>query len=257
MDDLSDNNSPLKKRAIRSYVLRVGRMTAAQQQAYDMGWVQWGLHHTDGPIDCNDSFGRPGPLVLEIGFGMGQSLLAMAKAAPATNFIGIEVHTPGVGKLIQEMEQQGVDNIRIYRHDAVEILRDCIAPASLDTVQIFFPDPWHKRRHTKRRLIQAGFVELLRTRLKPGGLVHLATDWEDYAQQMMKVFSAAPSYKNYFGESQYAPRPDSRPLTKFEKRGERLGHGVWDLMFNTESIPTSTVLEKRCNHGVEKLPPEL
>jgi tRNA (guanine-N7-)-methyltransferase len=165
---------------------------------------------------------------------MGQSLLAMAKAAPASNFIGVEVHTPGVGKLIQGMEEQCVDNIRIYRHDAVEVLRDCFSKESLDTVQIFFPDPWHKRKHQKRRLIQPAFVEQLRTRLKPGGLLHLATDWEDYAKQMMAVLSDAQGYKNCHGDGRYAPRPDYRPLTKFEIRGERLGHGVWDLMFTRE-----------------------
>ncbi|MBE9539174.1 MAG: tRNA (guanosine(46)-N7)-methyltransferase TrmB [Proteobacteria bacterium] len=222
---------PPKKRAIRSYVLRTGRMTAGQQQAYDQGWQRWGLQHGDGPLNPQQTFGRPGPLVLEIGFGMGQSLLAMAQAAPASNFIGIEVHTPGVGKLIQGMQEQAVDNIRIYRHDAVEVLHDCIAEQSLDTVQIFFPDPWHKRKHQKRRLIQLAFVEQLRTRLKPGGLLHLATDWEDYASQMMAVLGVAEGYENSWGEGQYATRPDSRPLTKFEKRGERLGHGVWDLMF--------------------------
>jgi len=208
-------------------------MTAGQQQAYDAGWEQWGLHHSDGLLNAAATFGRAGPLVLEIGFGMGQSLLAMAEAAPGSNFIGIEVHTPGVGKLIQGLEERGVDNIRIYRHDAVEVLRDCILEESLDTAQIFFPDPWHKRKHQKRRLIQAAFVEHLRTRLKPGGLLHLATDWEDYAKQMMTVLSVSSGYKNCHGEGHYAPRPDNRPLTKFEKRGERLGHGVWDLMFTS------------------------
>ena len=209
-------------------------MTAGQQQAYDTGWGRWGLCHDDGMLNAAQTFGRSGPLVLEIGFGMGQSLLAMAEAAPRSNFIGVEVHTPGVGKLIQGMEERGVDNIRIYRHDAVEVLRDCISEQSLDTVQIFFPDPWHKRRHQKRRLIQANFLEQLRTHLKPGGLLHLATDWEDYAKQMMALLGAAPGYENCHGEGQYAPRPESRPLTKFEKRGERLGHGVWDLLFCKE-----------------------
>jgi len=234
MRDSNEDNKALKKREIRSYVLRTGRMTAGQQQAYDSGWQRWGLLHRDGILDASNTFGRDGPLILEIGFGMGQSLLAMAEAAPACNFVGIEVHTPGVGKLIQGIDEQGVGNIRIYRHDAVHILRDCISEQSLDTVQIFFPDPWHKRRHNKRRLIQATFVEQLRTRLKPGGMLHLATDWEDYARQMMKVLSATQGYENCHGQGQYAPRPDSRPLTKFEKRGERLGHGVWDLIFTSE-----------------------
>jgi len=222
------------KRNIRSYVLRTGRMTSGQQQAYDTAWQQWGLRCEDGPLNAAECFARAGPLVLEIGFGMGHSLLEMAKVAPASNFIGIEVHTPGVGKLIQGMTEEDVGNIRIYRHDAVEVLRDCIADESLDTVQIFFPDPWHKRKHQKRRLVQALFVEQLRAKLKPGGLLHLATDWEDYARQMMKVLSSASGYKNSYGPGEYAPRPKNRPLTKFEKRGERLGHGVWDLMFTKE-----------------------
>ena len=231
---MPDKTESLKKRAIRSFVLRTGRMTAGQQEAYDTGWDQCGLSHEDGMLDAVQVFGRSGPLVLEIGFGMGHSLLAMAEAAPETNFIGVEVHTPGVGKLIQGMQERGVDNIRIYRHDAVEVLRDCIPAQSLDTVQIFFPDPWHKRRHQKRRLIQANFLEQLRIYLKPGGLLHLATDWEDYAKQMITLLDAAPGYENCHGVGQYAPRPEFRPLTKFEKRGERLGHGVWDLLFSKE-----------------------
>jgi len=212
-------------------VLRTGRMTAAQQQGYDAGWERWGLCYESGPLNVNDAVERPGPLVLEIGFGMGQSLLAMAMAAPESNFIGIEVHTPGIGKLMYGMKEKSVDNIRIYHHDAVEVLSDCIPEGSLDTVQIFFPDPWHKKKHHKRRLVQAAFVELLRTRLKQGGILHLATDWQDYAAQMMNVLSAADAYQNKYGEGQYAPRPAHRPYTKFEKRGERLGHGVWDLIF--------------------------
>jgi len=226
-----DKVNPAGKRTIRSYVLRTGRMTAAQQQGYDSGWHQWGLSYQSGPLDIPETFERLAPVVLEIGFGMGQSILAMAKATPDCNFIGIEVHTPGIGKLMSGMKEQAVDNLRIYHHDAVEVLRDCIPENSLDTVQIFFPDPWHKRKHHKRRLIQAIFVELLRTRLKPGGLLHLATDWENYAGQMMAVLSGTDTYKNSYGEGQYAPRPEHRPYTKFEKRGERLGHGVWDLMF--------------------------
>ncbi len=234
-DKPDDTDSP--KRAIRSYVLRTGRMTSGQQQAYDEGWRQWGLRYADGSLNVANCFGREGPTVLEIGFGMGHSLLAQAQAAPLSNFIGIEVHTPGVGKLIQDMEAQSVGNIRIYRHDAVEVLRDCIADSSLDTIQVFFPDPWHKRKHQKRRLIQSTFVEQLRTKLKLGGLLHLATDWEDYARQMMRVLSAADGFENISGVGEYAPRPDNRPLTKFEKRGERLGHGVWDLMFKKTLQP--------------------
>ena len=219
------------RRRIRSYVLRAGRMTDAQQRAFDAHWARWGLAHGDGLLDVDAAFGRPGPRVLEIGFGMGQSLVAMAAAAPDTNFIGIELHRPGVGRLLHAMAEQGVDNIRVYCHDAVEVLRDCIADASLDTVQVFFPDPWHKKRHHKRRLIQPPFVAELTRKLRSGGLLHLATDWENYAQQMREVLDAAEGLANTSPEGGYAPRPESRPLTKFELRGERLGHGVWDLLY--------------------------
>jgi tRNA (guanine-N7-)-methyltransferase len=218
-------------RPIRSYVLRTGRMTPGQQRAFDENWVRWGLSHDAGLLDCDAVFTRPGPRVLEIGFGMGQSLVAMAKASPETNFIGIEVHKPGVGRLLHAMVDEEVSNIRVYCHDAVEVLRDCIANDSLDTVQIFFPDPWHKKRHHKRRLVQPEFVATLRSKLKPGGLLHLATDWENYAQQMLEVMSHADGFANSSPDGSYAPRPASRPLTKFEARGERLGHGVWDLLF--------------------------
>jgi tRNA (guanine-N7-)-methyltransferase len=206
-------------------------MTPGQQRAFEAGWQHWGLEVENGLLDFDTAFERPGPRVLEIGFGMGQSLLAMALAAPATNFLGIEVHRPGVGKLLHGMAEQGVENIRVYCHDAVEVLRDCIADTSLDTVQIFFPDPWHKKRHHKRRLIQPPFVAHLLGKLKPGGIIHLATDWENYAEQMMEVLSATEGLSNTCAQGQYAPRPEDRPLTKFELRGERLGHGVWDLVF--------------------------
>jgi tRNA (guanine-N7-)-methyltransferase len=223
-----------RRRPVRSYVLRTGRMTEGQQRAYDANWQRWGLEYPDGPLSPAEAFGREAPLVLEIGFGMGASLAAMAAAAPEQDFIGIEVHTPGVGRLLHDMADQGLGNIRVYRHDAVEVLRDCIADGSLDTVQIFFPDPWHKKRHHKRRLIQPPFVALLAAKLKPGGILHLATDWEDYAEQMMEVLGASADFSNTCGEGQFSPRPDSRPVTKFEQRGERLGHGVWDLLFKRE-----------------------
>ena len=222
----SDRNRP-----IRSYVLRAGRMTDAQQRAFDEGWERFGIDYDGSLLDIDAAFGRPGRRILEIGFGMGQSLVEMAAADPASNFIGVEVHRPGVGKLLHGMAEQGLDNIRVYCHDAVEVLTNCIAPQSLDTVQIFFPDPWHKKRHHKRRLIQPPFVELLSSRLKPGGLLHLATDWENYAEQMLEVLDASAELKNLAGPGQYSPRPDYRPLTKFERRGERLGHGVWDLLY--------------------------
>jgi tRNA (guanine-N7-)-methyltransferase len=222
---------PDKRQRIRSYVLRTGRMTPGQRRAYEEGWQRWGLEYASEELLLDDSFGRPGRRVLEVGFGMGQSLAEMARANPDSNFIGIEVHRPGVGRLLHSIAEHDIGNIRVYCQDAVEILRDCIPDASLDTVQIFFPDPWHKKRHNKRRLIQPEFVALLIGKLKAGGILHLATDWENYAQQMMVVLESAEGLRNTCGEGEYAPRPEHRPLTKFELRGERLGHGVWDLVF--------------------------
>ncbi len=224
-----------KRRPIRSYVLRAGRMTPAQERAFQDNWGRWGIDYSEHLLEPVAAFGRDGPLVLEIGFGMGDSLVEMAAAAPDSNFIGIEVHRPGVGKLMHSMAARGVDNIRVYCHDAVEVLQNCVADQSLDRVQIFFPDPWHKKRHHKRRLIQPPFVDLLVSRLKPGAILHLATDWENYAEQMMEVLSANGELANSRPPGEYAPRPESRPLTKFERRGERLGHGVWDLLFTRVS----------------------
>ncbi|MEQ8514188.1 MAG: tRNA (guanosine(46)-N7)-methyltransferase TrmB [Chromatocurvus sp.] len=219
------------RRPIRSFVLRTGRMTDAQQRAFDREWRHWGLDYRPEPLDLDRIFG-PGPArVLEIGFGMGQSLAEMAAAAPDTGFIGVEVHRPGVGRLLHLVSEQGLGNVRVFCHDAVEVLRDCIAPGALDTVQIFFPDPWHKKRHHKRRLIQPDFVDLVVSRLRPGGCLHLATDWAPYAEQMLAVLSAHPGLQNTVEDGGYALRPDSRPLTRFEQRGTRLGHGVRDLLF--------------------------
>ena len=206
-------------------------MTTGQQRAVAEYWPQWGLEHADGLLKPERVFSRSAPLVLEIGFGMGHSLVEMAANAPERDFIGIEVHRPGVGTLLQAMAEREVHNIRVYRHDAVEVLRDCIAPASLAGVQVFFPDPWHKKRHHKRRLIQRPFLDLVASRLAPGGTLHLATDWENYAEQMLELLEASPDFVNSCASGGYAPRPEYRPLTKFERRGERLGHGVWDLLF--------------------------
>lgn len=224
-----------KRRAIRSFVLRTGRMTQGQQRAYEMHWPEKGLLIEQGMIDAPALFGRQAPLVLEIGFGMGASLVSMAKAAPQQDFIGIEVHLPGVGKLLHSMQEEQVDNIRVYCDDAVQVLQHCIADASLDRIQIYFPDPWHKKKHHKRRLIQAAFVQQLRAKLKIGGVLHLATDWQDYAEWMMEVMCAAAGYQNQAGEYGFAERPPYRPITKFERRGERLGHGVWDILFQRVS----------------------
>lgn len=220
-----------KQRRIRSFVLRTGRMTAGQKQAYEQNWPSRGLALQDGLLDSEAVFGRRAPLVLEIGFGMGGSLLEMAKASPAEDFIGIEVHVPGVGRLLGGMQQQGVNNIRLYCDDAVEVLQHCIADHSLARIQIYFPDPWHKKKHHKRRLIQAGFVQVLRQKLQIGGILHLATDWQDYAEHMLEVMTAASGFTNLAADQGYSPRPEYRPITKFEQRGERLGHGVWDLLF--------------------------
>lgn len=220
-----------KMRRIRSFVLRTGRMTEGQKRAYDLHWPSKGLELKNGAIVLPEVFGRDAPVVLEIGFGMGDSLAQMAAAEPDKDFIGVEVHSPGVGRLMHLIDESGIENLRAYCDDAVEVLEQCIADNSLSRVQIYFPDPWHKKRHHKRRLVQPEFVQLLRRKLKPGGVIHLATDWENYAEHMMLVMSGAEGFRNTQGEGAFAPRPDYRPVTKFEKRGERLGHGVWDLLF--------------------------
>ena len=226
---MSEENT--KMRRIRSFVLRTGRMTEGQKRSYDLHWPSKGLELEKGAIDLDEVFGRRAPTVLEIGFGTGDSLATMAAAAPEKNFIGVEVHSPGVGRLMHLIDESGIENLRAYCDDAVEVLERCIADESLSRVQVYFPDPWHKKRHHKRRLIQPEFVQLLRKKLQPGGVIHLATDWENYAEHMMEVMSAAPGFTNCEGEGQFAPRPEYRPVTKFERRGERLGHGVWDLLF--------------------------
>ncbi len=221
-------------RHIRSFALREGRMTTGQLRAMDLLWPRWGVvidDHTAKPIDTPALFARDAPLTLEIGFGNGTSLAAMADAQRNHDFIGVEVHGPGVGHLLVECEERELTNVRAIKHDAVEIIRDFIAPESLDRVLIFFADPWHKRKHHKRRIIQPKFVELIRKRLKPGGILHMATDWEDYAKHQLKVMEAAPGWGNLAGVGNYSPKPDYRPETKFERRGLGLGHGVWDLLY--------------------------
>lgn len=219
-------------RKIRSFVRRDGRMTDAQRRALQEYWPIIGLSRESGILDYSKAFGREAAHVLEIGFGSGYSLLAAAKAHPEHDFIGIETHQPGVGNLLLNISLEKVNNIRVYYADAVEVLQQCIPDASLEVVQIFFPDPWPKRRHHKRRLIQPEFVNLLATKLKKGGALHMATDWEDYGKQMMAVLSASPHYVNPFGENHYATRSSQRPLTtKFEKRGEMAGRKTWELQF--------------------------
>ncbi|MGM0632915.1 MAG: tRNA (guanosine(46)-N7)-methyltransferase TrmB [Pseudomonadota bacterium] len=227
---MNESSRPTHHRPIRSFVVRGGRLTASQQEALDHWWPLYGIDDTHARIDPMALFGRHAPLTLEIGFGMGQSLVEQAAAHPERDFIGIEVHRPGVGKLLREIHERDLHNLRVYCHDATEILDRCVPERSLDTVQVFFPDPWHKKKHHKRRLIQPAFVRQLTTRLKPGGLLHLATDWTHYAEHMMEVLSAEPALENTAGEGQYA-KNTGRPETKFERRGERLGHPVFDLLF--------------------------
>ena len=219
-------------RQVRSFVKREGRLTKAQGRALETLWDTMGLNHTDGMINAETLFGNSNPITLEIGFGMGKSLVAMAKAAPQINFIGIEVHRPGVGACLAEAEIEGVNNLKVYEHDAIEILADCIPAGSIDTVQLFFPDPWHKAKHHKRRIVKPEFIESIRGVLKVDGVFHMATDWENYAECMLEDMTGAPGFGNLSENNDYVPRPDSRPLTKFENRGQKLGHGVWDLQFN-------------------------
>lgn len=219
------------QRRLRSFVRRQGRMTEGQNRALETLWNDYGLQVCDGIIDYSQVFGNHAPVILEIGFGDGVSLLQMAQLAPDKNFIGIEVHRPGVGKLINDSNASQVNNIRVYSEDAIDVLNLCIADNSLEGVQLFFPDPWHKKRHHKRRIVQPEFAEKIRKKLKVGGYFHMATDWENYAEHMMDVLSVAPGYENQAGERCYSEKPHYRPSTKFERRGERLGHGVWDLVF--------------------------
>ncbi len=218
-----------KKKAIRSYVLRTGRMTDGQHGAFEAYWPQFGLSLHDGLLQADICYEVPQPLVLEIGFGMGDSLLQMAQDEPDKNFIGIEVHPPGVGRLLNNAGKAGIQNLKIYMADATDVLEDCIPPQSLHRFQLYFPDPWHKKKHHKRRIVQPEFIDRVTGKMQSGGLVHLATDWENYAEHMLEVLSANPALENT--APHYAPRPSFRPTTKFEMRGERLGHGVWDLVF--------------------------
>ncbi len=225
MTDTTD----LKNRPIRSFVLRQGRVSPGQQRAVETLMPRYGIQYAAQPLNLAQAFGRDAPKILEIGFGMGDSTATIALAHPENDYLCLEVHTPGVGNLLKLTDTQQLTNIRIIQHDAVEVMRDMLGDGTLDGVHIFFPDPWHKARHNKRRLIQAPFVAQLVQKLKPGGYIHVATDWQDYAEQVLRVLSEEPLLQNTAAD--YAPRPDYRPLTKFEKRGINLGHGVWDLVF--------------------------
>ncbi len=220
-----------RHRAIRSFVRREGRITEAQKRALEELLPRYGVVPGEAPLDFATLFGRAAPVHLEIGFGNGEALAAMAAAHPQNNYLGIEVHRPGVGVLLRRIEAEALANVRVACTDAKELLERCIPEDSLSAVYIFFPDPWHKKRHHKRRLVQAEFVALLARKLKPGGLLHLATDWEDYAQQMLAVLAAAETFENTAHQSPFTSRPEARTLTRFERRGQRLGHGVRDLVF--------------------------
>ncbi len=220
----------LKNRPIRSFVLRQGRLTPAQQRAIETNMPRFGVGYSQDMLDLNVLFGREqSSKVLEIGFGMGDSTAAIAAANPDTDYLGIEVHGPGVGNLLRLIEAAQLTNLRLVQHDAVEVLNNMIPDGALDGVHIFFPDPWHKKRHNKRRLIQSPFISMLCNKLKAGAYIHVATDWQEYAEWVLEVLSAELLLENTAKD--YAPRPEYRPLTKFEKRGLNLGHGVWDLIF--------------------------
>jgi tRNA (guanine-N7-)-methyltransferase len=220
-------------RRVRSFVVRAGRMGTGQVRALQELGPRFVLPYAAAHADWAQVFGRQAPRILEIGFGMGQATAAIAHARPEVDFIGVEVHEPGVGALLKLIGQGELTNLRILQHDAVEVLENMVAPGSLAGVHVYFPDPWHKKRHHKRRLIQAPLVKLLASRLAPGGVLHCATDWEPYAHQMLEVLGGEPALRNTAGPTHggFSPRPDYRPLTKFEQRGIRLGHGVWDLVF--------------------------
>jgi tRNA (guanine-N7-)-methyltransferase len=227
---MTTENEDIKKRPIRSFVLRQGRLTTAQERALETGMPRFGIPFAQQPINLEEMFGRAGDRkILEIGFGMGETTAHIAEHHPDWDILGIEVHTPGVGSLLKQVSERGLTNVRVIQHDAVEVLRHMITDASLDGVHIFFPDPWHKKRHHKRRLIQQEFVKLLDSKLKSGGYLHVATDWQEYAEWILEILKNDPQLENTAAD--YAEKPEYRPLTKFEKRGLNLGHGVWDLLF--------------------------
>ena len=219
---------------VKSFVKREGRLTKAQAKAIDENWPSMGLSIEQGLLNLDEVFARKDDKVkriLEIGFGMGKSLVEMAVNAPDSDFIGIEVHRPGVGACLASAQEAGVTNLRVFEHDAIEVLDKSIADESLDRLQLFFPDPWHKTRHHKRRIVQTEFVAHIRTKLKIGGEFHMATDWEPYAEHMIEVMQQAQGFENTSNNGDFVPRPDYRPITKFEVRGQKLGHGVWDIIF--------------------------
>lgn len=235
MSGAGDEPAAGERRAshIRSFVLRQGRVSDAQRRFHEEGMPRWGIPYQAVPLDLDAVFGRHAPRILEIGCGMGETTAIIAAEHPQNNYLGIEVHTPGVGSLLKEIATRELSNLRVIQHDAVEVVRDMIAPASLSGIHIFFPDPWPKKRQQKRRLIQPEFIKLLATRLAPSGYLHCATDWEDYALQMLAVLCGETLLMNM--ANGFTPRPPYRPQTKFESRGLRLGHDVWDVVFRRKS----------------------
>lgn len=222
----------LPRRTVRSFVVRAGRMTVAQDRAWTELWPRYGIETSGEPVDFTVTFGRAAPLTLEVGFGNGESLLALAAAHPERDYVGIEVHRPGIGHLMLRAEELGLGNVRAICRDAVEVLQQCVAPGSLAELLLYFPDPWPKKRHHKRRIVQPAFVELVASRLRPGGVLRMATDWQPYAEHMLEVASGCAALRNESPDGSYVPRPESRPVTRFERRGHRLGHGTWDLAFS-------------------------
>lgn len=218
-------------RQIRSFVLRTGRLTKGQQLALDTVWSKLGIEYSDQILDWHQVFGNNNPVVLEIGFGNGESLAKMAKSTPNTNFLGIEVHTPGVGHILGLAEQMELENLRVMRHDAIDILNNMIADESLAKVQLFFPDPWHKKRHHKRRIVQPAFLTLIAQKLGLQACFHMATDWQPYGEHAFTFLEQHPNFENTESEHRFSPKPDHRPTTKFETRGQRLGHKVCDLIW--------------------------
>lgn len=232
MTDEQNTPAPEYRRAIKSFVMRAGRLTKGQEGALERVWPTMGLELAQGAITPSQVFGREAPLVVEIGYGMGTTLVQMAQAAPEKDFIGIEVHLPGVGALLALAEENELTNLRTYKEDAIEVLK-LLPDHCVDTVQLFFPDPWQKKKHHKRRIVQSSFAQSLRRVLKVGGIFHMATDWEPYKDHMLETMDIEPGFENIAGIGQCVARPDDRPYTKFEKRGETKGHGVWDLMYRT------------------------
>lgn len=230
------HNFMIKKhlRTIHSFVKRQGRLTSGQELALETQWSIYGIDYSEDALNFDVLFNQNAEVTLEIGFGNGDSLWQMAQASPDKNFIGIEVHRPGVGHILRLIEDSDCENLRVSNQDAIDVLQHQIPDHSLDRVQLFFPDPWHKRKHNKRRIVQDEFIQQLAKKLKPGGVFHMATDWKDYAKHMLKTLNDSDLFNNLSDDNTFSPKPDERPITKFEKRGHRLGHGVWDLLFEAK-----------------------